>query len=100
MEWNDGSYYEGEWHKGLQHGQGRLCLPDGRVKEGIFRNNKFQGSMLLPSKQSSIMLQSESMNHGVESNEVFSRIQSDKIPAHRVSEGKRIETEMDHYGPR
>ena len=48
MEWNDGSFYEGEWHQGLQHGRGRLCLPDGRIKEGMFRNNKFQGAMLMP----------------------------------------------------
>lgn len=41
MVWNDGSYYEGEWSKGLQCGQGRLVLPDGRIKEGQFRNNKF-----------------------------------------------------------
>ena len=42
MDWHDGSFYEGEWNKGVQEGQGRLCLPDGRVKEGIFRQNKFQ----------------------------------------------------------
>ena len=43
MDWSDGSFYEGEWQKGLKHGQGRLVLPDGRVKEGLFRNNKYCG---------------------------------------------------------
>ena len=46
MEWSDGSYYEGEWQKGLQSGHGRLVLPDGRVKAGLFKNNKFQGVSL------------------------------------------------------
>ena len=40
MFWSDGSVYKGNWHKGLQHGEGRLELPDGRIKQGIFKNNK------------------------------------------------------------
>lgn len=33
---------------------GRLVLPDGRVKEGLFRNNKFCGEMKIPRKKTSI----------------------------------------------
>ena len=41
MYWNDGSIYKGRWKQGLQHGEGILQMPDGRVKEGIFQENKF-----------------------------------------------------------
>lgn len=41
MTWHDGSVYRGAWEHGMQHGLGRLELPDGRVKEGLFRQNKF-----------------------------------------------------------
>jgi hypothetical protein len=42
MLWTDGSCYKGEWVGGIQHGQGTMCFPDGRVKEGIFENNVFK----------------------------------------------------------
>jgi hypothetical protein len=48
MTWHDGSIYCGAWEKGMQHGIGRLELPDGRIKEGLFQRNKFIGS---PNKQ-------------------------------------------------
>lgn len=41
MYWNDGSIYKGSWFAGLQQGEGILQMPDGRVKEGIFHENKF-----------------------------------------------------------
>lgn len=41
MTWADGSKYEGDWHKGQKHGEGRLLLPNGRIKEGTFFENKF-----------------------------------------------------------
>jgi len=41
MYWNDGSIYKGSWKQGLQHGEGILWMADGRVKEGIFKENKF-----------------------------------------------------------
>jgi hypothetical protein len=37
----------------MQHGQGRLELPNGRVKEGIFRKNKYIGSPRQRSKSPS-----------------------------------------------
>ena len=43
MYWSDGLVYKGNWDKGMQHGLGRLELPDDRVKEGIFKNNKYIG---------------------------------------------------------
>lgn len=56
MDWHDGSYYEGEWCKGLQDGEGRLCLPDGRVKEGIFRQNKLLLAGKLPLTKSTAQM--------------------------------------------
>ena len=42
MLWTDGSMYEGEWVKGIQHGLGRMVFPDGTSKEGYFENNVFK----------------------------------------------------------
>jgi hypothetical protein len=39
MHWADGTSYEGEWEKGVQTGKGRLKLPDGTLKVGIFKDN-------------------------------------------------------------
>ena len=44
MFWSDGSTYKGDWVNGMQQGKGRLELPDGRVKEGVFRKNKYIGT--------------------------------------------------------
>lgn len=46
MYWTDGSIYKGMWHKGIQHGKGRMEFPDGKTKEGMFENNIFQGPVL------------------------------------------------------
>lgn len=45
MYWTDGSVYKGEWNKGIQHGRGVMTFPDGRIKDGLFENNVFKGSM-------------------------------------------------------
>ena len=45
MFWTDGSIYWGMWYKGIQHGKGRMEFTDGTVKEGIFENNIFKGSI-------------------------------------------------------
>lgn len=42
MLWTDGSIYEGEWVRGIQHGLGRIVFPDGQFKEGIFENNIYK----------------------------------------------------------
>jgi|DEB0MinimDraft_12_1074336.scaffolds.fasta_scaffold12292_3 hypothetical protein len=42
MLWTDGSIYEGEWVKGIQHGMGRIVFPDGTFKEGYFENNVYK----------------------------------------------------------
>jgi hypothetical protein len=39
MKWTDGSVYEGEWLKGVQHGFGKMTNSDGKSVEGIFENN-------------------------------------------------------------
>jgi hypothetical protein len=30
MKWTDGSVYEGEWLKGIQHGYGKMTNSDGK----------------------------------------------------------------------
>jgi len=39
MHWADGTTYEGEWEKGVQCGKGKLLMPDGTMKVGIFKDN-------------------------------------------------------------
>lgn len=41
MYWNDGSIYKGQWKDGQQEGEGILYMADGRIKEGLFQNNRF-----------------------------------------------------------
>jgi hypothetical protein len=43
MFWTDGSFYQGEWKQGIQHGYGKMTFPDGSTKEGRFENNIFLG---------------------------------------------------------
>ena len=50
MLWTDGSIYEGEWVKGIQHGIGRIVFPDGSFKEGIFENNVYKHPIGGPGK--------------------------------------------------
>jgi len=38
--WADGRRYEGNWHNGKQHGEGKYFLPDGTVKIGIWEHGK------------------------------------------------------------
>lgn len=45
MLWTDGSMYEGEWIKGIQHGLGRMVFSDGSFKEGYFENNIYKGEI-------------------------------------------------------
>jgi 1-phosphatidylinositol-4-phosphate 5-kinase len=44
MKWTDGSIYNGQWIRGIQHGQGKMIFPTGIIKEGFFDNNVFKGS--------------------------------------------------------
>jgi hypothetical protein len=39
MNWPDGTVYEGEWKRGVQTGLGRLKMPDGTFKQGVFKDN-------------------------------------------------------------
>jgi hypothetical protein len=39
MYWGDGSYYKGEWVKGIQHGEGLLFVPGQGLKKGLFKDN-------------------------------------------------------------
>jgi len=43
MYWVDGTTYKGQWEYGAQHGHGKLYLPNGEIKEGIFENNVYKG---------------------------------------------------------
>ena len=40
--WASGNKYVGEYRNGLRHGQGTFTFADGRVKEGVWKNNEFQ----------------------------------------------------------
>ena len=39
----DGRRYEGDFKKGIIHGQGTLILPDGTVYSGQFQDGQFHG---------------------------------------------------------
>lgn len=41
--YDDGSYYEGEWHGGKRSGHGRMFFKDGTFYEGQWYNDKFDG---------------------------------------------------------
>ena len=43
MKWTDGSIYQGEWVKGIQHGYGKMIFPNGVIKEGYFEFNIYKG---------------------------------------------------------
>lgn len=36
MMWTDGSIYQGEWLRGIQHGKGKMMFPDGTAIDGVF----------------------------------------------------------------
>jgi hypothetical protein len=48
MIWTDGSSYQGEWNRGIQHGQGKMIFPNGTVKEGLFELNIYKGGKADP----------------------------------------------------
>lgn len=37
--WTDGSYYEGNWVEGMQHGEGTLHHNNGIIESGIWDKN-------------------------------------------------------------
>ena len=39
MTWTDKSEYDGEWVRGIQHGQGIMKMASGEIVEGHFENN-------------------------------------------------------------
>lgn len=66
MEWTDGSTYEGEWKKGIQHGWGTMSFPNGKVKEGYFEDNMFRGDV---TKSEYSAIQSENEDDDFEDHE-------------------------------
>ena len=44
-----GDRYEGEWKDGKMHGFGKMTFADGKVQEGIWRNDKFVSAQTAPS---------------------------------------------------
>jgi hypothetical protein len=38
-----GSYYKGQWERGIQSGEGELYIPGEGVRKGLFVNNVFAG---------------------------------------------------------
>ena len=45
MRWTDGSVYLGQWHRGIQHGYGKMIFPDGVIKEGNYENNIYKENL-------------------------------------------------------
>lgn len=43
MKWTDGSSYDGEWTHGIQNGYGKMTFANGKIKEGVFIDNVFNG---------------------------------------------------------
>ncbi len=41
MRWIDGTTYKGQWVNGEMCGKGTMKFPDGTVRKGKFKNNKF-----------------------------------------------------------
>jgi len=41
--WADGAKYEGYYHEGTKHGQGKFVWADGSTYEGEFRFNAIEG---------------------------------------------------------
>ena len=44
MFWTDGSYYKGLWERGIQHGEGEMCMPGETPKKGLFECNVYIGT--------------------------------------------------------
>lgn len=44
MSWTDGSVYDGDWVRGIQHGWGVMIMPNGDQIEGVFENNIYKGN--------------------------------------------------------
>lgn len=65
MLWTDGSMYEGEWCRGIQHGLGRMIFPDGTQKEGYFQNNVFKYAMTGNERGNSSSMKSAHGNNSI-----------------------------------
>ena len=57
MTWTDGTSYVGEWCHGIQHGHGKMIMPDGTVKEGYFDCNVYKGPKSVASRGSTVSSQ-------------------------------------------
>ena len=51
MYWTDGSSYQGEWIRGIQHGYGKMIFPDGTKREGYFENNVYKVKVQISDEQ-------------------------------------------------
>jgi len=43
MKWADGRVYEGEYTDDNRAGKEKMTYPDGKIEEGIWKDNKFVG---------------------------------------------------------
>jgi MORN repeat len=60
MTWTDGTSYIGEWCHGIQHGHGKMIMPDGTVKEGYFDCNVYKGPKSVASRGSMLSSNTQS----------------------------------------
>jgi len=45
MTYSDGSIYEGEFLLGKKHGKGTMTYPDGKVKKGKWKDDKYKNGL-------------------------------------------------------
>ena len=55
MYWTDGSNYQGEWIRGIQHGYGRMVFPDGTKKVGYFENIIYKINVCITGKDGELL---------------------------------------------
>jgi hypothetical protein len=60
MTWTDGTSYIGEWCHGIQHGHGKMIMPDGTVKDGYFDCNVYKGPKSVASRGSMLSSNTQS----------------------------------------
>jgi len=53
MKWGDGRQYVGEFRDGKMHGLGKMTYPDGKIEEGVWKQDEFTGKQAASGKADS-----------------------------------------------
>lgn len=76
MYWTDGSYYKGNWERGIQHGEGEMCMPGEVPKRGMFECNVFIGEVGTTIKHHSPMFTPGTPNNNFNSGNIKNSFQN------------------------